>query len=139
MKKFIIFIFTLVFVLSMSGCASLRDDPIKLARKLIDKDYQIVICLEGNNEDIFDSLSELFDCSISGVYCCMSVMANDSKGVDEMTFIMYCDTNKEAKRLEKQLEDYMKDHDKVYKRSTVKRVVKVCYVGCGDALDDLNL
>ena len=138
MKKFVAFLVCFLVVFSLVGCKSIKNDPISMARKLIEEDYQVTIILDDGGE-LYDDVMDLLDCTTRGVYCCIMILAEDNKGSDELAFLLYCETTKDARALEKDLDSFMDDSSSIFKKGISKRIGKMCYVGCSDAFDDLKL
>ena len=134
MKKFAAFLFSIIVIFSFAGCALGKDDPMRIARKLIDEDFQVVLELDAiNNQDTIEEMEDLFDSNLKGVYCFIWLVPED--GDDYGGFVFFCDKKSDAKKLEEDMIDFMDDYGELFTRGEVKRVGKACYVGCGKYID----
>ena len=136
MKKLVTLLLSIIAVFSFVGCASSKDDPMRIARKLVDEDFQVLLELDSvNNQDTIKEMKDLFDSKLKGVYCVIWLVPED--GDDYGGFVFFCDKKSEAKKLEEDMNDFMDDYGELFTKGEVKRVGKACYVGSGRYVDDV--
>ena len=135
MRKIMIFV-AIMYILMLSSCSNVKDDPTDLAKNYDAKDYAVKMCVD--DEEIKEFADE-FEVRSKGIYCIVVVVPNNGDDYDKMGIFIYCNDNDSAEKMAEDLEKYVNSNEDFKEetlRETVDRKGKVVFIGSEDTWED---
>ena len=129
MKKIIALLLLVASLFALTSCFGLATGPMSLGKKLDDiygDDASIYIFL--SHEDIKYFFEDL-EISDNGVYAIMEIDTYGDAYGDEEGYIFYCENSSQAKKIENEFIDYIKDNDLDDEGFTVSRTHTAVFIG----------
>lgn len=136
-KSLSLLLVVILLVLSLASCGSDKLDPTTVAKKL-QEDYSLKISADEYDIEYFTDETNASYKGIEGMVAIDPTSDYDEKGA----LMIFCENNKIAKALAKDLKDYtekMTEDDYIYfKRALVKRAGKVVFFGYEDIWEEIK-
>ena len=110
MKKLVALLLVICSLFCFASCG-ISDDPSEVKDKLEEEGYECIIAdskREFENYDV-DEIFDFLGISMSGVEAVLVAMKKSTD--DKPIVVIFCEKNKQAKNIEKDIEEFIEDDD----------------------------